>query len=77
VREKMDKKYCNDCIHSKFRAGVELKLAIMAGIKDATPYPTHTCLITGIKRRREKADMPKLKLCKENKLSTYEQEVTK
>jgi hypothetical protein len=70
-----DKRYCNGCIHAQFKAGVEARLAVRAGIKDALPYPTHICLLFGVRRRREKYDMRRLPICKRTKGSLYEEEV--
>jgi hypothetical protein len=66
-----DKRYCNGCVHAKFRAGVEPTLAKRLNITDCDPYPTHTCLKYGIKRERRTANISRLPICKKEKSAAY------
>ena len=67
---KVNKKYCNGCIYSEWKAGVEKEITDKLR-QEAHPYPMHSCKKLGVKRLRNNFKIDRIDECVERKLADY------
>lgn len=68
---KVNKNYCNGCIYSQWRAGVDKAITDKLG-REPHPHPTHTCQKLGMSRPRNNFKIDRIPECVDKGFASYQ-----